>query len=136
MAKGSGRRSLADQNSAKFQWVIEPTRELGAPELDIWNRVISAWPIDHWIKSDAEILTQYCAACLAFDQARVGGDLGAMDRMGRLSLSYATKLRITPQSRYDTRVASTEAKRGKENEAASDRLLGGNAWESISSTAN
>lgn len=128
MAKSGGRRSLADLNAKQFQSFIQPTRKLSAFEGDVWERVVSAWPADHWIKSDADILTQYCAACYLFEGCRVEGDLAGMDKSGRLTLSYATKLRITPQSRYDTRVASTEAKRGMENEAASDRLLGGNAW--------
>lgn len=129
MAKNSGRRSLDDIHAAEFNPEIAPTRKLLAGEKEIWARVMNSWPKNHWIHSDAEILTQYCAACLAFDGARKDRDLPSMERAGRLCLSYATKLRITPQSRYDHKGTATEAKRGQENQAADDRLLGGTeAW--------
>lgn len=128
MAKGSGRRSTADINAAQFQSFLEPVRELGTDERAVWDRVVSAWPANHFIKSDAEILTQYCAVCIIFDTARVAGDFPVMEKAGRLLLTYATKLRITPQSRYNPQTVNTVAKRGRENEAAADRLLGGSAW--------
>lgn len=91
--------------------------------------MVSAWPASHWIASDSEILTQYCAVCTVFDAAHRRDDLSAMEKAGRLALSYATKLRLTPQSRYDHKGTHVEAERGRENEAAADRLLGGvDAW--------
>ena len=92
---------------------------------------MGAWPKNHWIASDAEILTQYCAACEWFEKARRGHDPGAMDKAGRLCLSYATKLRLTPQARYIPQTAGRESQHGLENEAAADRLLGGSAWASL-----
>ena len=75
--------------------------------------------------SDAELLTQYVAACVAFELARKEAKFTAMTMMGRLALVYATKLRITPQSRTAADKAQVEAKRGRQNEAGADRLLGG-----------
>src|SRR5690606_31856431 len=117
MAKNSGRRSAADLNAAVFLTKLNPTRKLCEFEQGVWDRVMGAWPADHWIQSDSELLTQYCAACKAFEQARKKELLPEMDKAGRLSLSYATKLRITPQSRYDHKGTHTEAKRGRQNEA-------------------
>ena len=125
MAKKAGRRSAADLAAPRFIAAMQPTRKLRADELRVWDRVIGSWPRDHWIHSDAETLTQYCAICVAFDLARKRDDLSAMEKAGRLSLSYATKLRITPQSRYDWKGAHREANRGRQNEASSERLLGG-----------
>ena len=125
MPKNSGRKSAADLAAPRFFPVIQPTRKLCADEQRVWDRVIGSWPRDHWIHSDAETLTQYCAICVAFDSARKRDDLSDMEKAGRLSLSYATKLRITPQSRYDWKGAHREANRGRQNEASSERLLGG-----------
>lgn len=137
MAKNSGRRSLDDLNAPEYAGEIEPTRKLLAEEKEIWARAINSWPKNHWILSDSEILTQYCAACAAFERARKEKDLSAMERAGRLCLSYATKLRITPQSRYDHKGTYTEAKRGQENQAADDRLLGGvDVWDKQQDSLN
>lgn len=137
MGKNSGRRSGADLMAAKFNAEISPTRRISADERSVWDAVVSAWPKNHWIRSDAEILTQYCAGCIAFERMRRKEDLAGMERAGRLCLSYATKLRITPQSRYDHKGTHVEAKRGQENQAADDRLLGGiDIWQSQQDNLN
>lgn len=125
MAKNSGRRSDADRAATTLAIVLAPTRRLSAAEKRTWTRVVDAWPPEHFIASDAELLTQYCAACVVFEAARKREDLAAMDKSGRLALSYATKLRITPQSRYDAQAAARQANRGKQNLPASDGLIGG-----------
>jgi hypothetical protein len=130
MAKHSGRRSLADLNSAQFISVIQPTRTLNATEQGVWEGVITSWPSDYWIGSDAELLTQYSRLCALFDVMVSAGEVGALDKCGRLILSYATKLRITPQSRYDEKTVARRAESGKENQA-SERLLGGDAWSHL-----
>ena len=127
MAKSSGRRSAADLAAPTFVGGLQPTRKLTAAEQRVWDRAMNAWPREHWIGSDADPLTQYCAVNVQFDEATNDGDLSRMEKAGRLSLSYATKLRLTPQSRYDHKGVDTEAKRGRGNEAAADRLLGGEA---------
>jgi hypothetical protein len=125
MAKTSGRRSAADLAAGSFIPAIEPTRKLSVAERRVWDRAMRSWPREHWIESDADPLTQYCAVNVKFEDATKTGDLPGMERAGRLALSYATKLRLTPQSRYDHKGTHTEAKRGRENVAAADRLLGG-----------
>jgi hypothetical protein len=123
--KASGRRSAADLHAVGFIPAIEPTRKLQVGEREAWLRVMAAWPHSHWVASDAELLTQYVAACEAFEIARKQADYGLMGRMGRLVLVFATKLRLTPQSRSTADKTAVEAKRGKQNEAAANHLLGG-----------
>jgi hypothetical protein len=127
MPKNSGRRSAADLAAKTFVSVIVPTRKLSAAEQRVWDRVMQSWPANHWIGSDSDILTDYCSAFVMAGDAARKGDASAMDKAGRLALSYATKLRLTPQSRYDHKGTHTEATRGRENDAADDRLLGGTA---------
>lgn len=129
MAKGSGRRSLADLNAAEFIAPIQPIRRLTKQEKAVWNRIMASWPGDHWVTSDAELLTQYCAISVHADRFMKAGDMQNADRLGKLMLSFARSLRITPQSRYDARGADREATRGREVEAASSSLLGGGAWK-------
>lgn len=130
MGKQSGRRSLADLNAAKFSVAIQPTRTLSEAETEVWSRAIGSWPADHWIKSDSDLLTQYCAVCVLVEKSRKSGEIDRMEKLGRLALSYATRLRMTPQSRYDGRATAREAVRGQDNAAIEDALLGGGAWSS------
>jgi hypothetical protein len=125
MAKSQGRRSLADLVAPGFIPTIEPTRKLDAGERAVWLRVLAAWPDNRWVISDAELLTHYCAVCAAFETARKNADFNAMAMMGRLCLTYATKMRLTPQSRSTADKTQVEAKRGRQNMASADRLLGG-----------
>jgi hypothetical protein len=128
MAKLQGRRSLADRNSAEFQSTIQPTRTLTREEAKVWHRAVSSWPADHWIHSDADLLTQYCAVCVLLDKAFKDRELLVAERLGRLMLGYTRALRLTCQSRYDPKTSHRAAERGRENEAGENPLLGGRAW--------
>lgn len=131
MAKSQGRRSLADLNAAEFTSTVRPTRLLNKEESAVWDRAVSSWPADHWIQSDADLLTQYCTLVVLLDLAFKKRDLPTAEKLGRLVLGYTRALRITCQSRYDPRGAGRAANRGRENEAGEDRLLGGTAWEHL-----
>jgi hypothetical protein len=128
MPKYSGKRSLADLKAAEFISEIQPTRTLSKEEAKVWHRAVGAWPKDHWIASDADLLTQYCTVCVLLDEAFKKRELASADKLGKLVLAYTRALRITCQSRYDPRGAGREAIRGRENEAGENPLLGGNAW--------
>jgi hypothetical protein len=128
MGKYQGKRSLADLNAAEFVSTIQPTRTLSAAEAKVWKRAVGSWPADHWIHSDADLLTQYCTIAVLLDEAFKKRDLLIADKLGRLVLGYTRALRITCQSRYDPRGAGREAIRGRENEAGENPLLGGRAW--------
>jgi hypothetical protein len=125
MAKRSGRRSAADIAAAKFTSSIQPTRKLTPAEAKYWKLIISAWPDGHFITSDAILISHLVGACVAFDGARDLQDISAMDKAARLALSLCTRLRITPQSRYDERGASRQAARGRSIEVVKkyDRLI-------------
>jgi hypothetical protein len=129
MAKSRGRRSLADLNAAEFTPTIQPTRTLSKEESAVWNRAVGSWPEDHWIASDADLLTQYCCVSVLLELAFKNRDLASADKLGKLVLAFTRALRLTCQSRYDPRGAGREAIRGGEVEAGADRLLGGRAWE-------
>jgi hypothetical protein len=128
MAKAQGKRSLADINAAEFAPDIKPTRTLTAAESKVWNRAVSSWPKDHWIQSDADLLTQYCALSTMLELAFKERDLASADKLGKLVLAYTRALRLTCQSRFDPRGAGREAIRGQENAAGENPLLGGRAW--------
>lgn len=124
MAKGSGRRSDADRRAARLVVRVEPTRKLNTAEKKTWDRVVGSVSPDHFTTGDAVLLEQYCAAVDSFEKARKKGDQKSMEAMGRLTLSYATRLRLSPQTRYDARAAARNAERGRAN-AVDDRLIGG-----------
>jgi hypothetical protein len=131
MAKRSGKRSAADLAAPAYLPTIRPTRKLSATENAAWAEVIGAWPADHWIGSDARLLTQYCAFCAQLEEAIERGDPTGAGQLARVVMAYATKLRITPQSRYEPRTAARAASHGLENAAADDAdgILGGlAAW--------
>jgi hypothetical protein len=130
--KRSGRRSAADLAAPAYQPTIRPTRNINAVENAAWAEVIGAWPPDHWIGSDARLLTQYCAFCAQLETALEHGAEALAGQLARVVMAYATKLRITPQSRYHKATAGTAAAHGRENTAAidDDGLLGGAAWPS------
>lgn len=124
MAKGSGRRSDADRRAARLVVRVEPTRKLSAAEKKTWDRIVSSVSPDHFTTGDAVLLEQYCAAVETYDKARKDDDRKAMEAFGRLCLSYSTRLRLNPQSRYDARAAGRSAERGRKG-AIDDPLIGG-----------
>lgn len=126
MAKGSGRRSSADEKAVRFSVVLEPTRPLTADERKVWTLVLASVSADHFVAADAVLLEQYCAAAVAFETARKAEDTKTMESMSRLALSCATRLRLTPHSRIDARAAGRSARRGKAG-SITDPLIGG-AW--------
>lgn len=126
MAKGSGRRSDADNRAARLVPELKATRKLTAAEKKVWDKVVASVSPDHFSAGDAVLLEQYVAGVVAFDKARQDEDHKAMESLGRLVLSYATKLRLTPQSRYDARAAARSMDQGRKG-SVDDRLIGG-AW--------
>jgi hypothetical protein len=81
---------------------------------------------DRWTVADAYLIAMYASAVVAYDEAQSPND---REKAGRLALSIATRLRLTPQSRYDNRAAARTADRALDVVAgADDPLLGGAAW--------
>jgi hypothetical protein len=103
MAKKSGRRSAADLIAAQIHAGLEPMRPLTGLEQIYWDRVLSSVDRRHFIGLDAILLAQFVEACAVYSRA---ADAKEMESLGRLILAYATKLRLTPQTRYDNRQAA------------------------------
>ena len=103
----------------------EPPARLSAPERDIWREITAGKPADWFGADNLPLLEHYCAAILASRQiaerlratsteclddyerlislaTKVGGQLATL----------ATKMRLTQQSRYNEKTASTAANRG------------------------
>jgi hypothetical protein len=107
---------------------MKPTRKLNAFEQKAWDRLIMSWPSDHWVEADSDLMTGYVACIEMFEKAIADRDANVADRMGKLMLLYATKLRITPHSRYDPKTAYRAAERGRIN-VIDDPLLAEKAWQ-------
>jgi hypothetical protein len=116
--------------AARFKTKLRPTRALTAAERHYWDMVVGSWPANHFIASDAILLTQLCAACVVFDRAE---DVNAMDKAARLTVTLATKLRITVQSRYDEKAVARQAGYGRSNEAleTSDLIASPSDYEAL-----
>ena len=120
--KRQGKRSAEDLTAAEYTITLEPPRRLSPAERAIWDAVLSSG--DRFTKADAILIAQYCSACVDYNKSRTLVD---RERAGRLCLSYATRLRLTPASRYDARAAARAAN-NLEGVAGDDPLLGGTAW--------
>lgn len=131
--KKSGKRSAADKAAKVFARRIAPSRKLSAAEQKVWDGIVAAWPREHFIASDGDLLTTYCAVRVLLNGYERVGDLDRMDKAGRLAVTYATKLRLTPQARVNKMKAGTSATAGIENAAADSDLLGSmDEWENAS----
>ena len=85
---------------------IEPPPTLKAPEARIFREVVESCAVNHFRKADIPVLTAFATAThlSRFYAELIGESEGAFknwEAAVRLQISLATKLRITPQSRYD-----------------------------------
>lgn len=122
----------------------DPPLELKAAEAEIWRTVVATKPAEWFSRDTHPLLIAYCRAKIgadvvakqvaAFDEAWLTDPEGLKryERLLRMARSQAatlaqlaTKMRISQQSRYDTRVAANAA---KPSAAAKP-------WESPSKTA-
>lgn len=96
---------------------------LSEAEAKLWTSVIEAKPSDWFDDSITPILREYVRAAVVCDHlagliaAATPGQLKPLlflrDREARRAASFATKLRMTPQSRYTSQAAGTADKRVK-----------------------
>jgi len=118
------------QNMENFR--VEPPRKLSRREQRTWDAVYASGDHPHLHEGHGYLVASYCALCELFEKAVTAGDVDRMDRTGRLCLSYATRLKITMQSRIRAEDAAVAARRGLERAAAvSTRLFGGSTWEHL-----
>lgn len=109
-----GRASSADLGVIAFPSrvkTLEPGRDLNASEARLFREIITSLPPDYFIKSDAPMFSAYIqAACLSRQLGkRVAKEphlAPAWERATRVMSILATKLRLTPRSRTDTKMLS------------------------------
>jgi hypothetical protein len=116
MTDKRGRKSaeeLSIVSLASARKPIEPPADLKAPEARIFNQVVDACAPNHFRKSDIPILTAFATAThlSRFYAERIGETETAFknwEAAVRLQLSIGTKLRLTPQSRYDPKTVARD----------------------------
>lgn len=122
---------MARQSSASLSVVpVQPLARIAPPdglspvELSFWQSVVDSKPADWFGEDSAPLLTEYVRAKVSCDVLHVqvqaalaGGDAGEVkdsmklrDMESKRLLSIGTKLRLTQQSRYTPKAASTAAK--------------------------
>lgn len=100
---------------------LPPPDGLNAAESLIWEQALRSKPQEYFHADDLILLREYCRAVAMCDrlaekcEAANGGDtlaryLGLRDKEVRRVTVLATKLRMTPQSRYDKQVAATASR--------------------------
>ena len=92
---------------------LKPPAYLNAKEKEVWLDVVNSTDPRHFKQCEAPVLAAFCTAtALArFYSQRIGaeGDTGLNHKNwldnARLMAALATRLRLTPSSRYDARAA-------------------------------
>ena len=85
---------------------IEPPAHLSHDEKTLFRAIVKECHPQHFVKSDAELLTAYVQSCLllsvAFAAAMKSPDhLPSWERCARTMASLSTKLRLAPNARCD-----------------------------------
>jgi hypothetical protein len=104
---------------------LDPPSQLSDEMADIWRGIVNGKPGDWFDAGSAPVLAQYCRHVIAARRASQlvvqteaddGFDIDVwsellrlQERQSALLVSLATKLRLTPQSRYGARSAATAA---------------------------
>lgn len=102
---------------------LPPPPDLSEPEAVLWSQVVDSKPADWFDVDTAPVLKEYVRAAATCDlldarvkQALSKGDdpkglLDMRDKESRRMVSMATKMRLTQQSQYSHRAASTANRR-------------------------
>ena len=121
-----GRRSTASLAIAAVQsWTrLEPPESVSEAAAVVWREVVATKPAE-WFQADtAPVLEAYCNTIVEYRRvADALAETGPSDlktyrplvemaeKLGRAITSMATKMRLTPQSRYTPISAGTAAKK-------------------------
>ena len=109
----------------------DPPADLTAEQADAWREIVNAHPADWFTAGSRPVLAQMCRhitaarrvagwlARLEADADDFDGDLwlrllARQEAEGKAVAALATRLRLTPQSRYGPRAAHTAASRSPE----------------------
>lgn len=95
---------------------LEPPADLDAQEEEVFRQIVGDWPADHFRRSDLPVVSAYCRGII-FERRL--GEAATRDSdhvklwmdAARTVISLATKLRLTPQSRYDPKAVGRLASR-------------------------
>ncbi len=80
---------------------IDPPGGLNTEERALFEQLVSTTEARHLRPSDAPMLVSYVQATLMARRLAHAGDIKEFDRAARLQATLATKLRLTPHSRFD-----------------------------------
>ena len=124
--EGPGRRSAASLTVA----TINPWTRLGPPEsltpdgADLWREIVASKPAEWFQVDTAPLLEAFCTLTVEYRRAAkalaLAGpqDLGSyrvlvevVTKLAKDMASLATKMRLTPQSRYTPQSAATANKK-------------------------
>jgi phage terminase small subunit len=103
---------------------LSPPSNLSKTEQQIFRGIVSSVPPKHFIKSDIVLLTRYvqdialadiAAANLKKDGSvdatgKLSPWLRALEKLDRSIIALATKLRLAPSARFDSRAADRNAR--------------------------
>ena len=112
---------------------LAPAPGLTDDQAQVWCETVGARSADYFGEDAAPLLEEYCRVvvmcrllAVQIEAALAGGEPGELkslldmrDKESRRMTSLATKLRLTNQSRYTAKTASTAAKKGS----------GGKVWQ-------
>ena len=82
---------------------------LTKPERLLFDFIVDASPPHHFRDSDQPLLVSYVQACLmARDAAKTPAKIAIFERVVRLQVTLATKLRLSPQTRLDPKTLARQ----------------------------
>jgi hypothetical protein len=102
-------RALLQPNVTGKPDKLLPPKTLTAAERAVFLALVDVVATDHFTPADLPLLTAYCQAVAIVQQGQPADDLikfGLWERAAKLAATLATRLRISPQSRYDARAAA------------------------------
>src|SRR5262245_41500895 len=114
---GQGKRALGIQTGPGVRRP-DPPEAFTKPERAVWHRIVDACPPDWFTPECAPLLARLCVLIVMSEQLEAKWRAQTLEkREGRIYLevirqvaNITTKLRLSPQSRYDRFEASTRMK--------------------------
>src|SRR5262249_16245701 len=90
---------------------LQPPTDLTADETALFREIVNSCKPEHFVQSDRPLLVALCQAILMSREAARGAAKDpklaqAVERAARTMATLATRLRLTPQSRFDSRRAA------------------------------
>ena len=109
---------------------IEPPAELEEKAAAIFKEVVASFEPRHFRKADIPLLANFCRATYltAHFSAKIGLEDGAFKNWveaSKMQAALATKLRLTPSSRTDSRAANRTTDTPDALPPWKERLIGG-----------